>query len=204
MRKKNSPVAAPGPAGDDESSDERVVKSKKAVVAATFELLSEVGLSGVSVDEVSRRSGVAKTTIYRHWPSRTALLINVCSTLGAKPQAPDTGSFAGDLTALVTHMARRLRSERWTSILPSVIDAAERDPEVADMHSQLHASHMAPLFTIIERARKRGELPRAADPSEIVASVVGPLFYRRWFSRQPLDDRFVRNLVERVAGTSKG
>src|SRR5215472_6394505 len=100
MRKKISALAAPGPAGVDAAADERVVKSKKAVLAATFELLSEVGLSGVSVDEVSRRCGVAKTTIYRHWPSRTALLLNVCSTLGAKPQAPDTGSFAGDLTML--------------------------------------------------------------------------------------------------------
>jgi AcrR family transcriptional regulator len=202
MKKKISAQAPPPAAAGD--GDERVIKSKKAVLAATFELLSEVGLSGVSVDEVSRRSGVAKTTIYRHWPSRSALLIAVCSTLGAKPQAPDTGSFAGDLTALVTYMAKRLRSERWTSILPSVIDAAEREPQVAKMHAQMHANHMAPLYMIVDRARKRGELPRAADPSEIVASVVGPLFYRRWFSRQPLDDRFVKALVERIAGGSRG
>lgn len=202
MKKKISEPAPPQVAGDE--SDQRVVKSKKAVLAATFELLSEVGLSGVSVDEVSRRCGVAKTTIYRHWPSRTALLMNVCANLGAKPQAPDTGSFEGDLTALITHMAKRLRSERWTSILPSVIDAAERDPEVADMHAKIHATHIAPLYTIIERAKKRGELPRGTDPSEIVASVAGPLFYRRWFSRQPLDDRFVKGLVERIAGRSRG
>lgn len=184
-------------------TDERVLKSKKAVMAATFQLLAEEGFSGVSVDEVSRRSGVAKTTVYRHWPSRSALLIDACSNLGAKPQAPDTGTFKGDLTALATHMAGRLRSDRWASILPSVIDAAERDPQLAEMHTRLHAGFMAPLYAIIDRAQKRGELPRDCEPSEIVAGIVGPLFYRRWFSRQPLDERFVKNIVERVAGKSK-
>lgn len=186
-----------------EQSDERVRRSKKAVLAATFQLLGEQGLGGVSVDAVSRRSKVAKTTIYRHWPSRSALLIDACSSLGAKPQVPDTGSFKGDLTALVTHMAGRLRSDRWASILPSVIDAAERDPELADVHARLHAGFMAPLYAVIERAQKKAELDRGVEPSEVVASVVGPLFYRRWFSRQPLDERFVTMLVDRVACWSK-
>ena len=182
--------------------DERVRKSKKAVLAATFQLLGEQGLGGVSVDEVSKRSGVAKTTIYRHWPSRSALLMEACSSLGAKPEPPDTGTFAGDVTALLTHMASRLRSDHWASILPSVIDAAERDSELADVHARLHAGFMAPLYAVIERARKRGELPRESDASEIVASAVGPLFYRRWFSRQPLDEKFVRRVVKRLTGNS--
>jgi hypothetical protein len=62
---------------------------------------------------------------------------------------------------------------------------------------------MAPLYAIIDRAQKRGELSRGGKPSEIVTSVVGPLFYRRWFSRQPLDEEFVKNIVEHVAGRSK-
>ena len=204
MRKKNSnDPAARVAAAAEEVTDERVLKSKKAVLAATFQLLGEAGLSGVSVDEVSRRSGVAKTTIYRHWPSRSALLVDACSNLGARTQTPDTGTFKGDLTALTTYMAGRLRSERWAGILPSVIDAAERDPELAKVHTRLHAGHMAPLYAVIDRAQKRGELSRDRDPSEIVASVVGPLFYRRWFSREPLDESFVKNIVEHVAGKSK-
>src|SRR5690349_702264 len=110
--KKKGPAKAAAP-----EPDERVRKSRKAVLAATFQLLGEQGLGGVSVDEVSRRSGVAKTTIYRHWPSRSALLIEACSSLGTKPQAPDCGTLEGDLTAMLTHMAGRLRSDRWASIL---------------------------------------------------------------------------------------
>src|SRR3954465_15279672 len=106
--------------GGDET-DQRVLRSRKAVMPATLQLLAQEGLGGVSVDEVSRRSGVAKTTIYRHWPSRSALLLEACSNLGAKPQVPDTGTLRGDLTVLLTHMAGRLRSDRWASILPSML-----------------------------------------------------------------------------------
>jgi AcrR family transcriptional regulator len=197
MKKKGPKKAM----GDD--ADERVRRSRKAVLAATLQLLAEAGLGGVSVDEVARRSGVAKTTIYRHWPSRSALLLDACSNLGAKSQAPDTGTLKGDLTALATNMAGRLRSDRWASILPSMIDAAERDPELAEVHTRLHAGYMAPLYVAIDRAITRGELPPACDPSEIVASVVGPLFYRRWFSRQPLDETFVTTIVDNVVGRPK-
>ena len=199
MGKKLAKKNVPAP----READERVLRSKKAVMAATFQLLAESGLSGVSVDEVSRRSGVAKTTVYRHWPSRSALLIDACSSMGTKPQAPDTGSLKGDLTLLVTHMAGRLRSDRWATILPSVIDAAERDPELAQVQTRLHAGFMEPLYTVLARGQERGELPRDCDLSHIVACVVGPLFYRRWFSRQALDEKFVKAIVEQIAGKSK-
>jgi AcrR family transcriptional regulator len=182
---------------------ERVRRSKEAVLAATHQLLSEAGFGGVSVDAVSERSGVAKTTIYRHWPSRTALLLDACASMGTKPEAPDTGSLKGDVAALAAYVAGRLRSDRFASVLPSVIDAAERDPEIAALHARLHAGFMTPLRTVIERAQQRGELSRDIDPSDVVAAVVGPLFYRRWFSREPLDERFVNGVVERAVGTTK-
>jgi AcrR family transcriptional regulator len=185
------------------AADERVRRSRKAILTATIQLLAKAGFSGVSVDEVSRRSGVAKSTIYRHWPSRSALLLDACSNLGAKPQAPDTGTVKGDLTVLATYMARRLRSERWASILPSMIDAAERDAELAAVQTRLHAGFMEPLYVVIDRATKRGELSPDYDPSEIVAAIVGPLYYRRWFSRQPLDEKFAKSVVENAVGRPK-
>jgi AcrR family transcriptional regulator len=197
MKKKgpNKPMAG--------EPDGRPQRSRKAVLAATLQLLAQGGLGGVSMDEVARRSGVAKTTIYRHWPSRSALLLDACSNLGAKSQAPDTGTLKGDLMVLATHMAGRLRSDRWASILPSMIDAAERDPELAEVHTRLHAGFMEPLYVAIDRAKKRGELSPDRDPSEIVASVVGPLYYRRWFSRQPLDEKFAKSIVENAVGGPK-
>ena len=178
------------------SVDSRVQRSRAAVLAQTYELLSTGGLGGVSIDEVSRRSGVSKTTIYRHWPSRAALLIEACSTIGTAPPVPDTGRFADDVDVATEALAEQLRTARWASVLPSIVDAAEREPELAGLHADLHARLMAPVAAVAERARDRGELAPDREPGELVAAIAGPLFYRRWFSREPLDAGFVRHVAQ--------
>jgi AcrR family transcriptional regulator len=182
-------------------TDERVEKSKKAVLTATYELLAKSGLGGVSVDEVSRRSGVAKTTIYRHWPSREALLLDACSQLSTKPPVPDTGKLRTDLEALAVGAAIRLQ-QPWSTVLPSIIDAAERDKELAKLQAQIHAQMRGAFIAVIERGQERGELPRSHDAREIVASIIGPIMYRRFFSRELLDEAFARKVVERVLRVS--
>ena len=94
---------------------------KAASLAAAYELLTEAGLSGVSFDEVSRRSGVAKTTLYRHWPSRSALLFDAVMQFAPRLQTPATGSLRGDLTALALGLAQRLQTGGWSSAMPSII-----------------------------------------------------------------------------------
>src|ERR1700678_1090144 len=106
MSTKSRSVEAPA------KGPEPLRRSKEAVMAASlaaaYELLTEFGLSGASVDEVSRRSGVAKTTIYRHWPSRTALLFDAVMQFAPRLLTPDTGSLRSDLTALALGLAQRL------------------------------------------------------------------------------------------------
>jgi AcrR family transcriptional regulator len=181
-------------------ADPRVQRSKDLVLAETYKLLSEGGIGGVSIDEVSRRSGVSKTTIYRHWPSRSALLLDACSTIGNEPVAPDTGSLKGDLSALLVGLAHELKTARWTSVVPSIIDAAERDPELAKLHATIQASFSRPFMAVIERGKKNGEMKTSQDTSEIVASILGPFFYRRWFSGEKMDDRFVKTIIRNVTG----
>lgn len=179
--------------------DKRVQRSKAAVLTATYELMLEGGLGGVSVDEVSRRCGVAKTTIYRHWPSRSALLIDACSQMSAVVASPGTGSLTEDLRLLVDGLVDQLRAPGWPAILPSIIDAAERDPALAQAHAALHRTLMAPFDGAVDQARQRGELPADSCTSALVARLVGPLFYRRWFSREPMDAAFVEEVLRDVS-----
>jgi len=183
--------------------DERVRRSKETVLKVTSELLAETGLSGVSVDEVSRRSGVAKTTIYRHWPTRSDLVIDACSQLSTSQSTPDRGSFREDITVLTKDIVKLLQSARWPSVLPSIIDAAEHDPDLAQIHSGIQVGHTKPYLEVIARAVERGEIPSTVEPSPLVATLLGPLFYRRWFSREPLDDQFVNGVIEQVLSIAK-
>jgi AcrR family transcriptional regulator len=201
MRKKGTLAKASAPAvetGSDKALDGRVRRSRLVVLAATTELLFERGFAGVSVDEICRRSGVAKTTIYRHWPTRAELLRDACSTIGTPQQVPDTGSFEMDVTDLMTKLAHLLRTAKWTSVLPSIIDAAERDSDIAVMHSKLQQGYSAPFEIVILRAVERGELPKDTDAAMLIAALTGPLFYRRWFSREPLTDAFAKQVVRQL------
>ena len=191
------PAAAAGEGGAA-GGDSRVRRSRSRVLTTAFDLLSESGVGGFTIDEVARRSGVAKTTIYRHWPSREALVIDAASRISAEQEVPDTGSLEDDVTAILVNLGHLLSTARWSSVVPSIVDVAERDPEFASVHGKIQRGHAAPLREVIERAAGRGLISPAADPSSMVSALIGPLYYRRWFSREPIDDQFVKTIVRNV------
>jgi AcrR family transcriptional regulator len=210
MARKTSPKpqpadrpAAPSTRSGAEKLDPRVQRSRDAVLTTTFELLGESGVGGFTIDEVARRSGVAKTTIYRQWPSREALVIDACSRISDEQAIPDTGSLDGDLTAILSNIGHLLGTAQWSSVLPSIVDAAERDPEFADIHRRIQHGHAAPLREVIDRAARRGEIAATADRSTMIAGLTGPLFYRRWFSREPIDEQFVKSIVSNVINNQR-
>jgi hypothetical protein len=85
--------------------------------------------------------------------------------------------------------------------MPSIIDAAERDEEIAELQTRTHAGMISGFSVIAARAQERGELDASFDVSELTAVIAGPIFYRRWFSRQQIDDAFVRGVVQRALRT---
>lgn len=176
--------------------DPRVLVSRERVLTTTLDLLTEAGLDELTIDDISRRSGVAKTTIYRHWPNRSALVIDACKRMTDGDEAPpETGSLEGDVRAILTNIAELLGTARWSSIVPSIVDVAEHDPAFADIHSRIQRRHAAPLRTALDRAARRGEIPSTADRDAIAAALLGPLFYRRWFSREPIDAKFLDMVI---------
>jgi AcrR family transcriptional regulator len=202
MAKKSSGTGQParsreGPGMSGKAAiDPRVLVSRERVLTATLDVLTETGLGELTIDDISRRSGVAKTTIYRHWANRSALVIDACSRMTDGQQAPpDTGSLEGDLRAILADIADLLGTARWSSILPSIVDAAEHDPEFAGIHSTIQHGHAAPLRAALDRAATRGQIPPAADRNAIAATLLGPLFYRRWFSREHIDAEFVEMII---------
>lgn len=183
-------------AGAKPLENDRVTRSKDAVLGAAYAMMSEAGLSGFSIDAVSRKSGVAKMTIYRHWPSRAALLLDACSRMSPRAEIPDTGKFAGDIRQLALLLAESMQTGRWAQLLPSIIDAAERDRELAALHARQHVAMTTAFRTIIERAKTKKQLAAAVDTTTLIALIMGPLVYRRWFSRETIDDSFVDAIVK--------
>jgi hypothetical protein len=107
------------------------------------------------------------------------------------------------VAALVAFFAGQLCTNRMATVLPSILDAAERDSDIGDLHAKIHAGFVAPFHQVFALAQQRGELPRKCNFSELTAAILGPLFYRRWFSRETIDDRFVKAVIARAIAPSK-
>ena len=177
--------------------DPRVMRSKAAILEATAELISEHGFPGVSIEAVAARSGAAKTTVYRHWPSREALVIEAFGLCAGPPAAPpDTGTLRGDLleilSGLAASCARRAPAPP-CSRSPTRRGATPSSPR---LHAAFVAERQRPLVEVLERGVGRGELPAGLDVQNAVSVLVGPLFYRAMVSFEPLDDDFVRAVVD--------
>jgi AcrR family transcriptional regulator len=175
-----------------------VLRSRAAVLDAALALLAERGIAGTTIEAVTERSGVAKTTIYRQWDSPAALVLDAFDSILQPPTDPDTGTLRGDVLDLLTGFARGLSTGPATGLMFALIDAAERDPAFAALHRREARARHAVILAVIARGIHRGELPAGTDPTEVLDLLAGPVFHRRAVSAGTVDEGFAARVVDRV------
>lgn len=178
--------------------DPRVARSRAAVIDATLELLAEVGYAGVSIDAIAKRSGVARTTVYRHWPSLAELVQDAAvSTMGIKV-VDDTGEPRADLAAHLRILVDKLTNSDWGRLLPTIVDAGSRDPGVAELQRRSTAERRGAAMAIVHRGVERGQLRDDVDVELIGEMVAGVLFTRLLVTHMPVTDELVDQLLDLV------
>lgn len=174
----------------------RSEEARRRALDAAGDLIIERGVGALTIEEVAARSGVAKTTIYRHWPERASLIIDTVRSAMGHIGTPDTGSLRGDLDAYLNGMVRADLSGRIGQLMPCVIDAASRDPEIGTLFERIKSEREYPVTTIVERAQARGELPADLDPRVVIGTIVGPIVFRKLVQRLPVDETYVRGCLD--------
>jgi AcrR family transcriptional regulator len=170
-----SAVAAPAPTAGRE--DPRVTRTRSVVLAAAADLLAERGYAGFTMDALVERTGVSKTTMYKHWPSRTALVAATVRQPPAASSVPDTGSVRDDLAAMALDNLNAYRGPRWPG-LASVLEAAGHDPELQAALESLPPPDFAQLRTVLERAVERGQLRPDLNIGTAITVLIGAIFFR--------------------------
>lgn len=178
--------------------DPRVVRSRRRILDATAALVRERGITGTTIEAVSERSGVAKTTIYRHWSGHHDLILAALDAMLTEPPALDSGSLRGDLETLLMGFAAALSTSPAAALTATLIDAAERDSDFAELHHREAQRRYEPLRLAFERARRRGELRDDVVVDDAVEIVSGALFHRRFVSGGTLDEAFARRIATLV------
>jgi AcrR family transcriptional regulator len=176
----------------------RDARADEAIVAATLQLLGQVGLAGISIEAVAATAGVGKATIYRRWPSKEALVLHAMLQGTDVPPTPDTGSLRGDLEAYLLDVVERIRAYRAQDVLPHLVGAASYDPAVRDALADYTRARQAPMRTMLARAADRGDLPAGHDVDVFVDTVLGAINYRRLMAHAPVDAAFVQDLLVTV------
>jgi AcrR family transcriptional regulator len=176
---------------------------RKALSAAT-DLIVERGVGNLTIEEVAARSGVAKTTIYRHWPERASLIIDTARSTFEHVGTPDTGSLRGDLLAFFGGLVRADLTGKVGRLMPCLIDAAGRDPEIEHLLDRLGEERRRPILSIVARSQERGELPTDLDLDVAIGTIVGPIVFRRVIWRQPVDATYLEGCIDvALAGLSR-
>lgn len=185
--------------------DPRVARSRDSVLNATRELLAEVGFAGLSIDAIARRSGVARTTIYRHWDTLADLIVEAGSSVGCYEPPEATADPIGDLRTILGGIRDALAGE-WGDVLPSLVDAAARDRHLRSLVNARVRERRGPTIRAVERLVEAGDLPIGTDAEAVADRLVAPLFYRHLISQRRTTDAYLNELLEETlvgAGLSR-
>ena len=176
----------------------RSQRARQAVLDATADLVAEVGVERTTIDEIASRSGVAKTTIYRHFNSKQALVVEAVHACTHIPVVTDTGSLRDDLISCFSGTTKASYDGRLGDMMLSLMDAAQRDPELGRLVRAQTDQRRRFATEVIERAVSRGDLPAEVDVDLLVTLVAGPLIYTKLVRRQRVTDELVAAVVDSV------
>jgi AcrR family transcriptional regulator len=179
----------------------RSERARKAILEAASELLLARGLSAVSMDAVAERAGVSKATIYRWWPTKETLALDALYTewAAARPHPRDTGSLRGDLLSLLRPWARLASSRPYGRVVAALLTEAQTDPAfAAEYRERFVEPRRQQAREIFRRAIERGEIPADTKVEVALDLLYGPLYHRLLHGHAPLNDRFVREVIDMV------
>jgi AcrR family transcriptional regulator len=169
----------------------RSARARRAVLDAARALAEKQGYLAASIEAIAAASGVAKTTIYRSWPSRSYLFLDLLIEVATEAVPLARGK--DPLAALRReHRQVALATEAFTGrLLMWLLGEAEHD---AGFHRALMQRIFEPrseaAAQVIRRAQEAGAVRRDVEPLVVVDLLFGPLFYRKLVRQQRVTPAF--------------
>lgn len=157
----------------------QIGRTVNAVLDTAAVLLQEVGYRGLTTELISSRSGVARSTIYRHWPNVAELaLASFERSIGPAPDAPDLGDIRSDLIFIYERFSKMLRDDVWGSVLPSLIEAAQSDQQFADLLKKVVHERRETIRSVFTRSIERGEIFEDSKIEFAIDALTGAFYHR--------------------------
>jgi AcrR family transcriptional regulator len=171
-----------------------------AIAAAVIGELAEHGYGRLSIEAVARRAGVGKTTVYRRWPTKEAMVVAVLAPIAvAAIDIPDTGALRSDLRRYLADAATALEHPLASRIIPDILAEAARSSTLADaLLTTIGDARREKAALLVRRAIDRGELPADTDVELALDMIGGPLYWRMAVVHGPRPADYLDRLTDRV------
>ena len=177
-------------------------RTQRAVLKAAADLLaSKGGSASVTIEKIAARAKVAKTTIYRWWPSKIAIFMDVFEQLAPKQLIgfADLGSLEADLRHVMRGLLRLFRTTAAGAAVAGMITEAQTDPRAALLFRDEFVARGRVLSRqAFERAKFRSELPKGFDMELAIDILSGAIWYRLLLGHAPLNDAYADGIVRMV------
>lgn len=178
----------------------------RSIVEAVLDEFSETGYGRLSMERVAKRARVGKSALYRRWPSKEEMVVAVLSEFSVGvSEAPDTGTFRGDLRATLSGFVDWIDEPRFSKILPDLVAESARNPRLGELHKQMIGiPRRERSVQIFQRAVERGELPEDMDFELALDLVAGPVYWRSTVRGADVDSGYLDRLTDVIVAALAG
>jgi AcrR family transcriptional regulator len=170
----------------------RSEESRKAILRSTLKLLKQHGgFPELSIEAIAADANVGKTTVYRWWPTKAALVADAFSASADKElRFPNTGSVQNDISLQMRGLIRIFRSKRG-KVVAALLAGGQSDPELLEAYRDRFLwPRRKQAYQTLQRGVDRGELPAGCDFDLILDSLYGPILMRFLIRHVKLDESF--------------
>ena len=183
----------------------RSEQSRRAILRSTLNLLQHTGFPDLTIEAIAADAGVGKTTVYRWWPDKGALVVDAfASSTETKLHFPDTGSVYRDMSLQMNQFLGILRTRRGR-IVAELLGAGQSDPELLEaFRERFLRPRRQEAYKTLRRGIERGELPKRLDLDLVLDILYGAMYMRFLIRHDELSESYVKEVCRLVLGNAAG
>ena len=175
----------------------RTTRIRGIVLPAVIELLLAEGAGAVTALRVSEHAGVARSTIYQHWPDQQALLLDAIDRI-ITPHVPTsiTDNLEDDLTTALFTLRKRITTQPFRALFATLLDHANRDRGFVAAQRRFVKGVLQPIRDILTASAQRGDLPPTVDVDDAAVQLAGPIFTQHIMLRATTSNELITNTTK--------
>jgi len=183
----------------------RSEQARRAILRSTLNLLQHTGFPDLTIEAIAADAGVGKTTVYRWWPDKGALVVDAfASSTETKLHFPDTGSVYRDMSLQMNQFLGILRTRRGR-IVAELLGAGQSDPELLEaFRERFLRPRRQEAYKTLRRGIERGELPKRLDLDLVLDILYGAMYMRFLIRHDELSESYVKEVCRLVLGNVAG